>query len=152
MAALKNATLTLPVLYNAGNAGDVILHKNAVAVVGEDDLDMDDDDDDGRKASSDKSVSVASTTQAHANNEPSRSETEKDKEVRRLRNTVCDRDDEISDLKRQLEDAHEQIKHLKEAQLRENEETPSGCFSIVARRSKARRAPATRAESRKKAV
>ena len=145
---------------NAGHAGDVILHKDALVVVGEDDLDMDEDAEDKRRASTDKSVSVASdnTTQplsSAANLEQSRSEAETDEEIRRLRNTVCDRDDEIAELERQLEDARAQIKLLMEAQRLHEIETPSGCFSILGRSGssgKARRTPATRAESRHKAV
>lgn len=134
------------------HAGDVILHKKAVVVVGEDDFDMDEDEtnkeegaDKSGSAKSDKTTQPSSVATKHLY-----SEAEKDKEeIRSLRLALLEREDEVSNLKRELRQALEQLQRLKEAQL-ENQTSSSGCFSFSAKRSNIR--SVLRAESRKNSV
>jgi hypothetical protein len=137
------------------HAGDVILHKKAVVVVGEDDFDMDEDEE-NKQEGADKSGSAGSAT-SDKTTQPSSvatqdllSEAQKDKEeIRSLRLALWEREEEVSRLKRELRQALEQVQRLKEAQL-ENQTSSSGCFSFSAKRSNIR--SVSRAESRKKAL
>ena len=128
-------------------AGDIILHKKAVCVVGEDDFDVEHLNDNEDEPT--KSGSVTSdATRPSSTNKDVHSEEEKDKEeIRSLRKALWEREDEISNLKRELRSALDEIHELKEAQ---HEKEKTGCFSAVMTRPKVR--SVSRAESRKKAV